>query len=171
MNFLWPHGFFGAVGVGVECPSSMEEQFNEGGPWSVISNDSIVGGHYIPCVGKNSVGNYLFITWGRVQAATPEWVSKYMDEAICYLDLEIINNSTKLSPESFNADSPHTISERHNMSAPSDAQVAAACAAARKAIQDYSSWDSAMVPDDALENVVVAALKAALNVPTPKAGA
>lgn len=57
------------------------------------------------------------------------------------------------------------------MSAPSDAQVAAACAAARKAIQDYSSWDSAMVPDDALENVVVAALKAALNVPTPKAGA
>ena len=57
------------------------------------------------------------------------------------------------------------------MSAPSDAQVAAACAAARKAIEDYSSWDSAMVPDDALETVVTAALQAAFNVPTPKTGA
>lgn len=57
------------------------------------------------------------------------------------------------------------------MTAPSPSQVTAACAAARKAIQDYSSWDSSMVPDDALESVVVAALKAALNVPTPKAGA
>lgn len=57
------------------------------------------------------------------------------------------------------------------MSAPTDAQIAAACIAARKSIEAYSSWDSAMVPDDALETVVTAALQAALNVPTAPKGA
>ena len=94
----------GAVGVGVNCPFSMEDQFNSNQPWSVVESDSIVGGHYIPCVGRNSVGNFLFITWGRVQAATPEWVAHYMDEGIAYLSLEIINASTKLTPESFDLD-------------------------------------------------------------------
>lgn len=56
------------------------------------------------------------------------------------------------------------------MISPNTAQLAAACAAARKAIQDYSSWDSSMVPDDALETVVSAALVAAFNVPQPKTG-
>lgn len=96
---------FGAVGVGVQCPSSMENQFDNGEPWSIVSGDTIVGGHYVPCVGRNSKGNFLFITWGRLQAASPAWVAKYMDEGVAYLDLEIINASTKLSPESFNPDS------------------------------------------------------------------
>lgn len=95
---------FGAVGIGVKCPSSMQDQFNQNEVWSVVPNDSIVGGHYCPCIGRNSVGNYVFVTWGRLQAATPEWVSKYNDEGICYFDLEIINQSTKMSPESFNQD-------------------------------------------------------------------
>lgn len=93
---------FGAVGVGVNCPNSMEDQFNTVTPWTIVSNDSIVGGHYTPCVGRNSVGNFLFITWGKLQAATPEWVAKYMDEGICYLDLEFISNNSKISPEGFN---------------------------------------------------------------------
>jgi intein/homing endonuclease len=56
------------------------------------------------CVGRNSAGNFLFITWGRLHAATPGWVQTYMDEGVCYLSLEIINTSTKLSPEGFNPD-------------------------------------------------------------------
>jgi hypothetical protein len=52
------------------------------------------------------------------------------------------------------------------MNKPTDAQVAAACAAARKAIEDYNAWESSMVPDSALQSVVEAALTAALNVPT-----
>jgi hypothetical protein len=54
------------------------------------------------------------------------------------------------------------------MTQPTQSQVTAACAAARKAIQDYSGFDSSMVPDDALQTVVVAALNAALNVPQSK---
>jgi hypothetical protein len=53
------------------------------------------------------------------------------------------------------------------MTQPTHAQLAAACAAARKAIQNYSAWDSSMVPDDALQTVVNAALVAALNIPVP----
>jgi hypothetical protein len=50
---------------------------------------------------------------------------------------------------------------------PTHAQLANACAAARKSIQNYSAWDSSMVPDDALQTVVNAALVAALNTPHP----
>jgi hypothetical protein len=45
----------------------------------------------------------------------------------------------------------------------------AAVAAARAAINDYSAFDSSMVPDDALEKVVVDALTAALKVMNPPA--
>jgi len=53
------------------------------------------------------------------------------------------------------------------MNKPTARQLANACAAARKAIQDYSTWGSSMVPDDALQTVVDAALVAALNTPVP----
>ena len=52
-----------------------------------------------------------------------------------------------------------------------DAALDAACVAARKAIENYSSFDSAMVPDDALRAVVSDALDAAVavfNIPTKK---
>lgn len=93
---------FGAVGVGVVCADNMEQQFDAGQLWS--GGNLTNSGHYVPCVGRNSKGNFLFITWGKLQAATPEWVSKYMDEGTVYLSLEILNASTKLSPESFNVD-------------------------------------------------------------------
>jgi hypothetical protein len=53
---------------------------------------------------------------------------------------------------------------------PTPTQLTVACAAARKAIENYSSWDSSMVPDDALETVVNDALVAALNIPQPPKG-
>lgn len=49
------------------------------------------------------------------------------------------------------------------MTTPTEAGLDAACAAARKAIEDYSSFDSAMVPDDALRTVVTEAVIAYLN--------
>ena len=55
------------------------------------------GGHYVPVIGRNSAGNFLVITWGRLHAATPEFVTKYMDEGIAYLSLEYLKNN--LSPE------------------------------------------------------------------------
>lgn len=53
---------------------------------------------------------------------------------------------------------------------PTPAQLAAACTAARQAVENYSAFDSSMIPDDALEAVVSEALVAALNVPTTTKG-
>ncbi len=163
---------FGAVGVGVEVPQSMISQFNSNTVWSVVKGDKIKGGHYIPCVGRNSAGNFLFVSWGRIQAATPEWVKEYMDEGLVYLSVEMINSSTKMSPENFNLDLltqylkqiPFFVASNDvGLIKPSQGQIHAACIAARKAIQDYNAWESSMVPDSAIESVVTAALTAALN--------
>ena len=51
---------------------------------------------------------------------------------------------------------------------PTEDQIAEACKAARRAIEAYSSFDNSMIPDDALESVVVAALTAALSVRKPE---
>ena len=52
---------------------------------------------------------------------------------------------------------------------PSQEATDAAVAAARAAITEYSSFDSSMVPDDALAEVVMKALAAALDVYFPQA--
>ena len=95
---------FGATGCGFNIPSSAEAQFEAGQPWTIVPSDSIEGGHYNVCVGRNSDGNFLFISWGRVQAATPAWVGYYMDEGLSYLSMESLNSSTKMTPEGFSYD-------------------------------------------------------------------
>lgn len=53
------------------------------------------------------------------------------------------------------------------MTQPTQEAIAAACTVARAAIYDYSAFDSSMVPDDALEEVVIKALAAAYGVQFP----
>jgi hypothetical protein len=89
----------GAVGVGIEFPSTAMQQFDMAEPWDVVAKAKIDGGHYIPCVGRNSHGNFLVVTWGRLQAVTPAFLIKYMDEAVAYLSLERLVNTT--SPQGF----------------------------------------------------------------------
>ena len=48
---------------------------------------------------------------------------------------------------------------------PTQAQLAAGVKAGRKALDDYSSFDSSMVPDAALAAFVTAVVAAAINVP------
>ena len=50
---------------------------------------------------------------------------------------------------------------------PTQEAIEAAVAAARAAINDYSQFDSSMVPDEALGKVVTDALTAALGVMFP----
>lgn len=53
------------------------------------------------------------------------------------------------------------------MTNPTQAQINAAVASARQAIQNYSQLYSDMIADETLTFVVQSALIAALNVPTP----
>ena len=91
----------GAVGVGVNFPDTAMDQFNNGDVWDIEASSKNAGGHYIPCIGRNSVGNFLFVTWGRLQAATPAWVRQYMNGGIAYLSRERLS-ARGLSPQGFN---------------------------------------------------------------------
>lgn len=95
----------GAAGFGLQFPSSAEDQFDRGEPWSVILNDRIEGGHYVPVVGRAASGNLVVVTWGRTQETTPEFYEAYNDESVAYMSTDMISQQTKKSPEGFDAGS------------------------------------------------------------------
>lgn len=90
---------FGAVGIGIEFPSSAMDQFNAGKPWDVVSHATIEGGHYVPLVAKRT--NLVCVTWARTQQMTTKFFGKYNDESVAYVSYEALANNK--SPEGFNA--------------------------------------------------------------------
>lgn len=80
---------FGAVGIGIEFPSSAMDQFNADEPWTVVKGAQIQGGHYIPGISYDSKFVYI-ITWGKIIAANWAFVKKYMDEGLVYLSPEML---------------------------------------------------------------------------------
>lgn len=92
---------FDGIGLGVEFPRNAMYQFEKRVPWTVVPGDKIEGGHYIPLIGRNSRGNYWGVTWGRIQAMTPEWIATYADEVVAYLSLDILDTKG-LSKRGFN---------------------------------------------------------------------
>lgn len=91
---------FGAVGLGIEVPSSADQQFSDGRPWDVVPGDTIEGGHYVPLVGRGD-GFLRVVTWGKVQKMTTKFFETYNDESIAYVSLEALTNNK--SPEGFDA--------------------------------------------------------------------
>jgi hypothetical protein len=91
---------FDAVGFGVELPVSAEQQFLDGEPWTVVDNDPIDSGHYIPYVQKvNDIRQV--VTWGGLQDVTEAWLQKYLREVIVYLSPEYLVDGK--SPLGFDA--------------------------------------------------------------------
>ncbi len=95
--------YLGVAGVGVLLPDNAEDQFDMGEAWDIVPGHPPLPneGHYIPCVGRNSKGDYLFVSWGRLQAAKPKWVVTCMDEGVAYLSRERLKASG-LSPQDLN---------------------------------------------------------------------
>lgn len=93
----------GGAGIGIRFPASAAAQFDAQEPWQVVPGALITGGHYVPCVGRNSNGDLLVVTWGRIHAMTPEFYAEYSDEALAYVSLEAMN-AKGLTPEGFAAD-------------------------------------------------------------------
>lgn len=88
---------FGSVGIGLEMTNAQMDQFAHAEPWDV-TGDQPVGGHYVPIIGRNGAGNYLCITWGRLQAITPAFLEAACDEAVCQVSQEWINVQETLTP-------------------------------------------------------------------------
>jgi hypothetical protein len=82
-------------------PKSAEKQFTNQQPWDVVPGARQAGGHYVPVFDRNSVGNILCVTWGRLQAVTPNFVREYNDEILVYLSLEWLDRNTMISPDNF----------------------------------------------------------------------
>lgn len=90
----------GTAGIGFALPDSAETQFDDAEPWDVIPNDKAGEGHWVTVVGLNSKGNLLVCTWGRLQAVTPAFISRYMIYGAAPLSLEWIKNN--VSPRGVN---------------------------------------------------------------------
>jgi hypothetical protein len=90
---------FEAVGIGFEVPESAEQQFSGGEPWSVVHGAQIVGGHYVPVVGRPATGELACITWAKRQVMTDEFFETYCDESWAYVTVERINTVTGKSYE------------------------------------------------------------------------
>ncbi len=93
----------GCAGVGLRFPSSAWTQFDDAEPWQVVPGSEFDGGHYVPCVGRNSNGDFLIVTWGRIHAMSPEFYEAFCDEAVAYVSLDILG-ARGVSPEGFAAD-------------------------------------------------------------------
>lgn len=90
-----------SVAVGISFPSTAMDQFNRGQPWDYIVGSYSQGGHYIPIVGRLPNGNFLCVTWGKLQEVTPKFLSRYCDEAIALFSGEFLVNGK--SPEGLDA--------------------------------------------------------------------
>jgi hypothetical protein len=80
---------FGAVGIGIEFPSSAMDQFNHGQPWDIVAGATIEGGHYVPTVGSlHAEDQVSVLTWGKRQVMTRAFYEQYNDEAWAYVTPE-----------------------------------------------------------------------------------
>lgn len=90
---------FGAVGIGIEFPNTAMTQFNNRQPWDVVPHARIEGGHYISGVARRG-GQFVVVTWGREQAMTDAFLTKYNDESYAYVSSEYLLHGK--SPEGLN---------------------------------------------------------------------
>lgn len=90
---------FGAAGIGLYIPDSAESQFEQGQVWDDLASKP-AGGHFVPLVGRNSHGNLVVVTWGRLQAMTPAYFAKYWMGGVAYTSQDYMT-ARGLSPEGF----------------------------------------------------------------------
>lgn len=72
---------FSAVGIGFEFPASAWDQFDKGQSWEPVPGAEILGGHYVPVVGRSSRSTAGVLSWARRQGMTRTFYEAYNDEA------------------------------------------------------------------------------------------
>jgi hypothetical protein len=90
---LWVATYlFQSVGLGFAVPQSAIQQAQQGEVWDVVPGSPIVGGHYVPSVGRVDGGNGMVVTWGQLQEFTPRFYQKYNNQGIVCLSEEMLVN-------------------------------------------------------------------------------
>lgn len=88
---------FGAAGWGFNIPDTAEQQFEQGEIWDDLRTPPS-GGHYVPCMGRNSQGIIVVNTWDNLQGVTADYVSQRWSVGVAYYSPEYIM-ANGLSPE------------------------------------------------------------------------
>ena len=83
--------WLGAAGVGIRLPHTCWDELKHAMPWDFTGPTFFEGGHYIPCVGRNSNGNLLCVTWGMLHAMTDAFVENCMDEGCAYVSFDALD--------------------------------------------------------------------------------
>jgi hypothetical protein len=87
---LWAATYlFQSVGLGFALPESAERQFAAGEPWDVVRGARIIGGHYVPCVGRKG-GKGLGVTWGKVQPFTADFYERFNNQGLVAFSEEML---------------------------------------------------------------------------------
>lgn len=89
---------FGSCGIGITLTQANIDQFSNAEPWDVVRDSPAVGGHYVPVISRNSHGNLVCVTWGRLQAITPAFLEAQCDEAVIQLSDDWLDAQQGVTP-------------------------------------------------------------------------
>jgi len=92
---------FNGLDIGIQCPDSAQQQFENNQVWSVVPGANVEGGHSIDLIGFDGT-YYIGITWGALVKIDPEFLKTYMDEAYVTIDIDYISGGKTL--EGFDID-------------------------------------------------------------------
>ncbi len=82
--------FYGGCYLGIECPESAQQQFEEGRPWTYIPGSPVEGGHCIVALGFTRAGDLECATWGGIVLVTPGFLKRFLEEAWVILPHQLV---------------------------------------------------------------------------------
>jgi hypothetical protein len=99
--------FYGGCYLGIECPQSAQEQFQNGQPWTFVPGSPIEGGHCIDALGYSANG-LLCATWGGIALVTFGFLAHFLDEAWVIIPNQFVKagKGPRLDLEALKADLP-----------------------------------------------------------------
>lgn len=94
---LWECAYlFERVGLGVLVQEAQQQQFAFGEKWDYVKGSPVVGGHYIP-----EMGRWAIISWAQRVEVTGSYLINLNDEAYSYIDPDLYNKVTGETAEHF----------------------------------------------------------------------
>jgi len=81
--------YYGGAYLGIQCPQSAQEQFQNGQPWTYVPGSPIEGGHCIDGLGYRPEG-VLCATWGGIALVTWQFLAHFLEEAWCAISPQFV---------------------------------------------------------------------------------
>lgn len=83
---------FDVVAIGFLFPDYADAEFMQGRGWTYRGPGNIIGGHYVPIVGRPHIDTVDVITWSKVQPMSKRFYLAFCDEAYGIVSEESLVN-------------------------------------------------------------------------------